>query len=192
MSEAPAPAERRSSLWPTLATGIGGAALAAVASTKDWARAAGSAAGLHTHAAATGSQSAPLAAALALVALAGWGVVLVSRGRARQAVAVLGLLASLGSLAATVAAVRQVRVDAAEALGGAVTGDVRLAGLTGWYWAAALGALLSAVAFAVAVRAARQWPAMGAKYDAPTGRVAPSPGEQDMWRALDEGHDPTA
>ncbi len=51
-----------------------------------------------------------------------------------------------------------------------------------------------------AVRLAPQWPEMGSRYDAPTsaaaaGAVVARPvAEQsnlDLWRSLDEGHDPT-
>ena len=40
------------------------------------------------------------------------------------------------------------------------------------------------------------WPAMGSRYDAPGARAdaedAAPDTEQDMWRALDDGRDPTA
>jgi tryptophan-associated transmembrane protein len=31
---------------------------------------------------------------------------------------------------------------------------------------------------------------MGSRYDAPTSRPRPA-SDQDLWRAIDEGHDPT-
>ena len=69
---------------------------------------------------------------------------------------------------------------------------------TAWYWLAALGAVGSLVATVLAVAWAPAWPEMGSRYDAPTALVATSeapPEEQsslDLWKALDEGRDPTA
>ena len=140
----------------------------------------------------------PAAGALALVVLACWGVVLVTRGRVRRAVAVLGALASVGLLATVVtgwsSVVDSLRSDYA---------DVGVPNIaidhTAWFWAAAVGALLSVVATALAVRWAPAWPEMGSRYDAPAGeRAEPEPvdpAEQsslDLWKAMDEGRDPTA
>jgi uncharacterized membrane protein (TIGR02234 family) len=188
---------RSRSFAPTVLAGLAGATLAAVASARDWADASGRAGGVAVTAAAKGSESAPLALALGLVALAAWGVVLVVRTRARRVVAALGALASAGMIAATVVAFSHAQDDAVHALDErGVTGDVLTASLTGWYWATLVGGVLALVAFAVALRLAPGWPAMGTRYDAPATRaaqeeVAPH-SEQDMWRALDDGRDPTA
>jgi uncharacterized membrane protein (TIGR02234 family) len=184
---------RRRSFGPTVLVGLAGAALAAVAGAKDWARVSGDAAGLKVQAAVKGSEAAPLVTALALVALAAWGVVLVTRGRVRQVVAAVGALASLGALLATVLAHGTTTADAVTAITGkGATGTSFDPALTGWYYAAAVGALASLAASAVAVVAARGWPAMGSKYDAPATRAEKPASEQDMWRAMDEGHDPTS
>lgn len=177
--------------------GLAGAALAAVAGARDWARSTGSVAGAQVTATAKGSESAPLVVALALVALAAWGVVLVLRGRARRVVAVIGVLASAGAVAATVAAFGRAQDDAVEAVvAQGASGDAFAGSLTGWYYAAGIGALLALAAFAMAVVAAPGWPAMGSRYDAPAARAdagsEASPSEQDMWRTLDDGRDPTA
>ncbi len=184
---------RDRSYAPTVLLGLAGAAAAAVAGTKDWARASGDAAGAAVVATAKGSEAAPLVVALALVALAAWGVVLVLRGRARRVVAVAGALACLGALVAGVAAFQGAQDDALAALTAkGVTGHAGRASLTAWYFAAAAGALLALGAFVVAVRRAPAWPAMGSRYDAPGARAAEPVTDQDLWRALDEGHDPTA
>jgi uncharacterized membrane protein (TIGR02234 family) len=145
-----------------------------------------------------GSSSAPLAIALALVALAGWGVVLVLRGRARRVVALVGALASAGVVLTVSTALGRIRDDAASAVaakGG--TGDQLVTSLTAWYWVCLVASVLCLAAFVVAVVAAPGWPAMGSRYDAPTTAAtpreqAPPTTEQEMWRALDEGHDPTS
>jgi uncharacterized membrane protein (TIGR02234 family) len=175
---------------PVVLVGLAGAALAAVSASRDWATASGSAAGVDVSASVKGSSSAPLAVALALVALAAWGVVLVLRGRARQVGAVVGAVASAGVLATVVAAFGRAQDDAVRAVverGG--TGDTFGSSLTAWYYASAVAAAIALLAFAVAVVAAPRWPAMGSRYDAP-GTAEPV-AEQDMWRALDDGRDPT-
>ncbi|QWZ10281.1 Trp biosynthesis-associated membrane protein [Nocardioides panacis] len=189
---------RSRSFGPVVLLGLGGAALAAVAGAHDWARTTGSAAGTPVTAVAKGSESAPLVVALALVALAAWGVVLVVRLRTRRVVSVLGVLASAGALAATLASHGRAQADSLTAVmaKGASGADAFSTAVTGWYYAAAVGGLLSTVAFVLALLWAPRWPAMGSRYDAPAAQAdarATAPvGEQDMWRALDDGRDPTA
>ncbi|WP_345524172.1 Trp biosynthesis-associated membrane protein [Nocardioides conyzicola] len=138
----------------------------------------------------------PLVTALGLVVLACWGVVLVTRGRVRRAVAVLGSVAAVGALVAAAAAYSQVPDQFRDelALVGISGADV---GHTAWYWAAVLGAVLATVAGVLAVAWTPAWPEMGTRYDAP-GSAAPAsvvPVEEqtslDLWKALDEGRDPT-
>jgi uncharacterized membrane protein (TIGR02234 family) len=201
----PAASERRRggrSFGPTVLAGLAAAALTAVSASRDWATASGSAAGVDVSATAKGSASAPLAVALALVALAAWGVVLVLRGRIRRAVAVVGAAASAGVLAAVLSVAGRAQDDAVRgvvARGG--TGDAFTSSLTPWFFVTAVGAVVTLVSFLVAVVAAPGWPAMGSRYDAPVARsgdhtgdpASPAPvTEQDMWKALDDGRDPTA
>lgn len=188
-------AERRRdrSFAPTVLLGLAGAGLAAVAATREWATSRGDAAGIKVDASVTGSETEPLVAALALVALAAWGVVLVVRGRTRRVVAAIGLAASLGALVAVVVgfdAAQDAALDAVMAKG--ASGDVFATSLTAWYYLAGVGVLLAALASAVAVLKAPGWPAMGSKYDAPAARRESPPPDEDMWRALDEGRDPTS
>ena len=139
----------------------------------------------------------PAAGALALVVLACWGVLLVTRGRVRRAVAVLGVLASLGLVAAVVLGWSSVVDSLRSAYAGIAVSDVSVHH-TWWFWAAAVGAVVSVVATALAVRWAPEWPEMGSRYDAPgSGAAAPvaAPEEQsnlELWKAMDEGRDPTA
>lgn len=181
------------SYGPTVVVGVVGATVTAVAGTRDWAQARGDAAGIKVEAAVKGSDSAPLVAALALVALAAWGVVLVLRGRPRSVVAAVGASAALGALVGVVGAFDRAEDDALQALmGTAGTGEAATASLTAWYYVAGLGALVTALGFLVAVWRSPRWPAMGAKYDAPSARAKAPETEEDMWRALDQGHDPTS
>jgi hypothetical protein len=193
MPEKPAGARTRDRTFgPAVAAGLVGTALAAVAGSRDWASARADAAGIRVEASVTGAESQPLVPALALVALAAWGVVLVTRGRVRRGVSAVGLLASVGSLVGVVLGFGAAQEDAQEAaVARGATGDVFATSLSPWYYLAAAGALLAAAAFAVAVARSPRWPAMGTKYDAPSGRSTP-PDDEDMWRALDEGRDPTS
>lgn len=189
---------RRSSLGPVLLVGVAGGVAAAVAGNRAWvtpddsgAERAGDIALASLRAA--GEATAPPVTALALVVLAAWGVVLVSRGRWRRLVAAIGLLASLGTLgfaiAVWVVAEDELRRDFA--LGGVGISH------TAWSYVGVLGAIASLAASVVAVRAVPGWPEMGSRYDSPTAGavVVSQDGDQhrlDLWRALDAGHDPTA
>lgn len=184
---------RDRSFASTVLLGLASAGLAAVGAGRDWARSEGDAAGVKVTAAASGSDAAPLVLALALVALAAWGVVLVLRGRARQAAALAGAVASAGALVALVVAFGDAQDAALEAVTAqGATGDAFVTSLTAWYWVTGVALTLCLGTLVVAVRKARSWPAMGSRYDAPATRAAAPATDQDLWRALDEGHDPTA
>ncbi|WP_182375937.1 Trp biosynthesis-associated membrane protein [Nocardioides sp. WS12] len=141
----------------------------------------------------------PLAGALALVALACWGVLLVTRGVVRRIVAALAAVAAAGILAVVVIGGFVQDDDAAAdlstrlGLGGATVPLER----SPWLWVALASALLALIAAVVAVRYVGSWPEMGTRYDAPgTDHVpaASDPEEQtniDLWKSLDEGTDPT-
>jgi uncharacterized membrane protein (TIGR02234 family) len=149
----------------------------------------------------------PLAGALGLVALACWGVLLVTRGVVRRVVAALAALAALGVLAVVVIGgflqVDDAAADLSTRLGASSFSDLPLE-RTGWFWVALVAALAGALAGGAAVRFVGGWPEMGTRYDAPTGGAGPAPGggagpskepeEQsnlDLWKSLDEGTDPT-
>ena len=143
----------------------------------------------------SGVRESPLAVALALVVLACWGVILVTRGRVRRAVGALAALAAIGLLITTVMAFWSLQDALGEALFAASGVDTAQVSLTGWYAAALVGAVGSVVATLVAVRSAPTWPEMGSRYDAPAGESATEAepeGNLEIWKSLDEGHDPTS
>ena len=187
---------RRTTFGPTLLAGLGGAALALAGASRPWAEATTRTPALRT-VTADGTDVAPLVLPLALVSLAAWGTVLVLRARGRRVVSVLGLVASLGAAAAVAAAVGSATDTAARLLGDVPTTSTST---TAWPYVAGAGALLSAVAFVGALVKAPTWPEMSARYDAPTtgssGPVTERPSEElsdaELWKALDEGRDPTA
>jgi len=173
----------------TVLAGLATAALTSVASAKPWFRldlparlAVGPESGR--------SGDMPLALALSLVVLAGWGAVLVSRGRVRRVCASLSLLASVGVLVCVVTAPTVVPDSLRSTAGVAATTG---ASATGWYVTAAVSGVLSLGVLVVAWRSAPQWPTMSSRYDAPThatSAAAPSEPTQ-LWKALDQGVDPT-
>lgn len=192
----------RSTFGPVVLFGLASAVLVAVTGAKPWAAhdatrngSPGNVSLLHSD---VGTM--PLAGALGLLLLAAWGVLLVTRGKVRRALAVVTLVVSLGLLACVVVGaftvpgdVRQVYSELARQ---GFTLDVHL---TGWFWAAAVGAVLSVAATLLAVRLTPAWPEMGARYDAPgvSGAKPPPTTDDtdttnlDLWKAIDEGDDPT-
>ncbi len=199
MTDAP---DRRRTFGPVALLGIAAGALGAVAASNPWvvdaaATAADPVPGIAVADPVAAAGEMPLALALSLVTLAAWGVVLVSRGRLRRVVAGVGLLASAGLVATVVVGLLTLeeRVTAAILERGPGS-DVVAAEFTTWFLAAALSAVASLVAAALAVAWSPAWPEMGRRYDAPGADPAEVAPEQrsnlDLWKAMDEGHDPTA
>lgn len=200
------PRGARRTFGPVVLLGLGAAGLAAVAGSKPWMTGeSGSVDADESSAMASvlsldGAQDSPLAAALALVVLACWGVVLMTRGRVRRAVAVLGLVAAVGLSIVTIEAFWSLPDKLADSLLEVSGTDTVSTQVTAWYAAALVGAGLSVAATLAAVVLVPGWPEMGSRYDAPTGQQAPAdataaaaPTENiDIWKALDEGRDPTA
>ena len=177
------------SFGPTVTAGLAGAALAAWAGSNEWVKVTAPAqmpADLNDSPATTG---------LALVALAAWGVVLVTRGLVRRLVAALAGLAGIGVV---VSFFGHAGIDA---LGRAIDSKVVWGetehATTPCPYLALLGAALTIAAAVVAVLQAPSWPEMGRKYDAPAAaKPEQKPLEEqstiDVWKSLDEGRDPTS
>ena len=142
----------------------------------------------------------PLAAALSLVVLACWGVLLVTRGVVRRAVAVLSAVGALGLVATVVAGWTTLPAQVSEAVRSTAGSDTAGSEVTGWFWAAAVAAVVLVVTGAMAVAWCPAWPEMGSRYDAPGAGGAETPADLppeertnlDLWKQLDEGRDPTA
>lgn len=192
MTDTPHPGRR--TFGPVVLLGLVAGVAAAVAGTRAWATVAGysdvreSSAYASSLSLATEQGQAPAVNALALVGLACWGVLLVTRGSFRRYVAWLGLGSALGTLAAVVVAydatARDVR-SAFEDLGVITDVDVSR---SAWVWVGVAGAVLGLLAWGAAVRFVRHWPEMGTRYD----RTPAEPSQGDLWKALDQGHDPTS
>jgi uncharacterized membrane protein (TIGR02234 family) len=187
-------AEPRRTFGPTVVVGLAGAGLAAFAGSQTWVGGT-TCDGRQVGAVAPGD--APAVTAVALALLAAWGVLLVTRGRLRRVVALLAALLSLG-LVATVVAGHGSAEDAVRSSLGAVGADCLELDLQGWFWVAVAALPLAVLPALAAVRWVPGWPEMGRKYDAPVEAAeepVKAPEEQenlDLWKAMDEGRDPTA
>ena len=119
---------------------------------------------------------------------------LVTRGRLRRVVSGLAALLSLGLVAAVVVGARR----RARHVRDAVRSRRRLPSpLDRLVLGRRGGPPLAVLPALAALRLVPSWPEMGRRYDAPPGRRRPAkaPEEQenlDLWKAMDEGRDPTA
>jgi uncharacterized membrane protein (TIGR02234 family) len=146
-----------------------------------------------------GAEVAPVAAALAVVCLAGFGAVLATRGWVRRAlgVAIVGCAAAVVVVAVIPASTTSLLEDALSARGW--TGGPYERSLTAWRVSAAIAGAVAMVAGAAVARFAGSWATMGTRYDSPAeGRRARGPAPDEpmsdsaAWRALDDGADPTS
>lgn len=150
--------------------------------------------------AVSGTDAAAWLRAVALVGLAGVAALLVTGGRGRQVVGALvagtGTTLVVGAgLAAPELLDRLVEVAAATAAGAdpdAVGAAAERADGSGWRWVTVgAGAVLALVGFTAAVRGPG-WPGLSGRYTRQRSDPEPTPtGAEDLWRALDEGRDPS-
>lgn len=169
-----------------------------MAASKHWVTATATVANLPTiHAAASGADLVPLAGALGVAMLAAFGAVVATRGVVRRA---LGGAVLLAALVVVVASLRPGGATTALTDGLAAkgwSGGAYSSGTTLWRWLAVACGAVAAAAGGVTAAYGDQWAEMGSRYDAPTPKPAPaSPApedlsETDVWRAIDQGRDPT-
>ena len=116
--------------------------------------------------------------------------------RVRRAISLLGTVAAIGAVVAVVVAYRQVGDQLHDELArvGVTNADI---GHTTWFWVAAGASVVAVIAAVLGVVWTPAWPEMGRRYDAPgAAPETPAPPEEqtnlDLWKAMDEGRDPTA
>ena len=173
-----------------LATG----AVALFAVTRAWASATVRTSGLPVdHVAVSGVDAAPILAGLAVVIMAAALGVVAAGGRLRQfigfLIAAVAGFAALRALTLNPAgpALSRALKDSPAYIGGAnppVNGAA-------WPWLAALAFAVAAALGAVVAVRGRAWPRMSARYEREAPSVAEPADEADLWRAQDEGQDPT-
>lgn len=191
------PRPPRRTFGPVVALGLASAALGAYAASRPWVTGTGAEAGVGVASTAFDEiVSSPLGTALAFVVLACWGVLLVTRGRFRRAVAGLAVLAALGYVGTVVWAPFSLPEHLAEQVRVRTGGVLDETSLTGWFWLAVVAAVLVLASTVLGLRLVRTWPEMGSRYDSPAGAreaATEQPTENiDIWKALDDGRDPTA
>lgn len=193
----PEVSSRRRTFRPVVALGLLSTGLAVLATSNDLVRGR---AGTVTHETLATSgrdlTGSPLASALALTVLATWGVVLVTRGWFRRLVTAIGLAGSLGLAVALVVQPRQMLDRLSDALLEASPTETASVELTIWAAVAMVTCLGMVVASGAALVLVKHWPEMGSRYDAPGQQRSEEPVEPennlDIWKALDDGRDPTA
>ena len=184
--------EPRRTFAPVVLLGLASAGLAAVAGHRSWVTWSAVSDDELSVLRLTGKDSAtvPLAGALALVLLACWGVVLVTRGRFRRLVGGLGVVVALAMVVTAVLGVRSAATGLREDLAVLGVDDVSTR-VQPWFWVYLACAVIALGAAALALRWLPSWPEMGARYDAPGAPPQDDQTDLDLWRALDEGRDPT-
>lgn len=201
MTEQPATDSRRRTFVPALVVGLASAGLVAIAGNQAWVVPSddAEAGSIGQVAAIAADASSPLTTAVALVLLACWGVVLVTRGSFRRVIAVLAAVAAVALLVVAVLGWVAAPDDLRDLMRQYGIADPELR-RTAWSWVALAAAPVALAAPLLAVRDVRHWPQMGSRYDAPS---AASGGEQEsgkrveeqsnleLWKSLDEGTDPT-
>jgi hypothetical protein len=135
---------------------------------------------------------APAATALALVSLAGVGLLLLLSGRARSAIGLLLVLTGAGVVLVDIYSGRGYLGFSSFS-----PGPNRLAlHRSAWFWLTAAGGVVLAGGGLLVAIWGHRWPAArgdyGARGDARTDPGADSgPNRRDVWGALDRGEDPT-
>jgi uncharacterized membrane protein (TIGR02234 family) len=183
----------------TILVGLAASGVCALGVARPWARATATVHGLPPiQASVDGADVAPVAAALAVVCLAGFGAVLATRGWVRRAIGIL--IAACAATVVVVAAVPSSTTglleDALSARGWTAGGYDRT--VTVWRLAVVVAGIIVVLAGVVVARFAGEWATMGTRYDSPSESRQSTPkgvdepmSEAAMWRALDDGGDPT-
>lgn len=181
---------------PTVLGLVAGGGLTVATMSRTWGRAVVTAEGLPDDpVTVAGSDAMGLVSALGLVLLASGLGVLAGSVRVRRLLGVLVTLIAVGCLVWVVVgsggAVRDaldtaVR-ESASFTGSNAPGEVEF---TAWRFATMACLVLATGCGALVLRYAAAWPTMSSKYDAP-GKRAAEADDTDMWKAFDEGRDPT-
>ena len=182
------------SVLAALATG----GIAFFAASRTWAHTSVEASGVPTAPVdISGSDAVALVPALALVIVTAALAVLAASARVRR---VVGLLIVGVSLIAIVVIARA-GGDIDKAVQAAVHDSPAFIGTNRpdavshsvWRWLTVAAFVLAALVGAVIARFGALWPTMGRKYDAPKAHadIDDAKTEADIWKALDDGRDPT-
>lgn len=182
------------SVLGVLATG----GLAFFAASRTWAHTSVEASGVPTASVdVSGADAVALVPALALVIVAAALAVLAASARVRRVFGLLIVAVSLISMVVIARAGGDIdkAVQAAVRDSPAFIGTNRPEAVSDsvWRWLTAAAFVLSALVGVVITRFGALWPTMGRKYEAPGAHPVTEEvkSEADIWKALDNGRDPT-
>lgn len=134
--------------------------------------------------------------ALAVVAIAGLVAVLATRGVARRVVGVLLLLAGLGLVWRSVAAVRAIGMGRAQSLAASkhpgITLGTHVEVHLQWPILSAIAGGLVVAAGALIASRGHRWAGMSSRYEPPSGSDDRARADATMWAAIERGDDPTS
>ena len=144
----------------------------------------------------TGTDAQPLVSALALVVVTAALAVLAASPRVRRVVG--GFTVVVAVLAAVIVLLGGSSLDSAvdhavkESPAFTGTGDHDFT-TSAWKYVTVLALVVAAALGAITAKLGATWPTMSSRYDAPAARPAVTAPQSDaeMWKALDEGRDPT-
>jgi uncharacterized membrane protein (TIGR02234 family) len=195
----------RRGLIVALVGGLAAGGLALLGASRPWATVEVVAAGVpRSTVEAAGTSAVPWVGALTLVVLAGALAIIPTGPAARRVIGALVLLAAVGAAVGTLLA--------GPAIDDALAGELAQSPASGgvddqamvdaadhppWRWLT-LGASVAGVAVGLlVVTRAQRWPTMGSRYDAPrraggSDTASEASEDADLWKAMDEGRDPTA
>jgi uncharacterized membrane protein (TIGR02234 family) len=197
-------ADRRG-LIVALVGGLAAGGLALLGASRPWATVEIVAAGVPRSTVETaGTSAVPWVGALTLVILAGALAIIPTGPAARRAIGAIVLLAAVGAAVGT--------LFAGPAIDDALAGELAQSPASGgvddeamvdtadhpaWRWLT-LGASVAGAGIGLLVATRGQhWPTMGSRFDAPTrgggadGAGSDGSDDADLWKAMDEGRDPT-
>ena len=171
-------------------------AVALFAVTRAWVSATVRTPGLPTdQVSVSGVDAAPILAGLAVVIVAAALGVVAAGGWLRQLVGLLiAAVAGFAALRALTlnaggAALRRALQDSPAYIGGGGT-NAPVDGAA-WPWLAAVAFAIAAVLGVVVAMRGRAWPRMSARYEREVPPQSAPADEDDLWRAQDQGQDPT-
>lgn len=198
--------QRQRGLAPAVLGGLTGGGLALLGAGRAWARTEVEVEGAPAVAVQVlGTDAVPTVAAAAVVVLTGSLALLATSGLLRRAVAALVVLAAIGVLLGTLTAgpalsdaLARDLLATASTDGGDAGALAATAERTWWRWLSLSGGLLSLAVGMWSVLHGHTWAVMSSRYEAPgTGPRGSSDASRgatedvDLWRALDDGRDPT-
>lgn len=198
MSTAARTLNRRRMYAPVVLVLLASGGLVFVAAKQAWTKATVKTTGLPVdEVSVSGADALPLVSALSVVVSAGALAIIAASVRLRRIIAGIVILTALGGImiiatgGGTVDSAFERAVDRSPAFAGATMPEAQTSFL--WPALAVFGFLVAFIAGIAALRWSDAWPTMSSRYDAPASHapIVEAETDADVWKAQDEGQDPT-